>query len=70
MYAALRRHPSIWIIPLLAVLLLATGRVVGVMTAAATETRQARLNAEGGLACVIVVMYQAGAVVLQGSRCY
>lgn len=47
MYAALRRHPSIWIVPLLAVLVLATGGIVGVMTAAATETRQARLNAEG-----------------------
>jgi hypothetical protein len=47
MYAALRRHPSIWIVPLLAVLVLVTGGIVGVMTAAATETRQARLNAEG-----------------------
>jgi hypothetical protein len=47
MYAALRRHPSIWIVPLLAVLVLATGGIVGVMTAAATETRQAKLIAEG-----------------------
>jgi hypothetical protein len=45
--ATLQRHPSIAIIPLLLFLALTTGGVIGVMYAAANETQQRRMSAEG-----------------------
>lgn len=51
-YTALRRNPRLWIIPLVTVLLLIAGGVIGVMMASANETAQTRANAIGKRVCV------------------
>jgi hypothetical protein len=45
--ATMRRHPSIFIIPLLLFLAMTTGGIIGVIFVAQNENHQRRMSAEG-----------------------